>query len=45
LAPFIKPYFEKVGGLLNGLYLIPGVKDVIEPVLGPMVQSVSKIMG
>jgi hypothetical protein len=45
LAPFIKPYFEKVGGLLNGLYLIPGVKDIIEPVLGPMVQSVSKIMG
>jgi hypothetical protein len=45
LAPFIKPYFEKVGGLLNGLYLIPGVKDVIEPVLGPMVQSVSKMMG
>jgi hypothetical protein len=45
LAPFIKPYFEKVGGLLNTLYLIPGVKDIIEPVLGPMVQSVSKIMG
>ena len=45
LAPFIKPYFEKVGGLLNGLYLIPGVKDIIEPVLGPMVQSVSKMMG
>ena len=45
LAPFIKPYFEKVGGLLNTLYLIPGVKDVIEPVLGPMVQSVSKMMG
>lgn len=45
LAPFIKPYFEKVGGLLNGLYLIPGVKEIIEPVLGPMVQSVSKMMG
>jgi hypothetical protein len=45
LAPFIKPYFEKVGGLLNTLYLIPGVKDIIEPVLGPMVQSVSKMMG
>lgn len=45
LAPFIKPYFEKVGGLLNTLYLIPGVKEIIEPVLGPMVQSVSKMMG
>lgn len=45
LAPFVKPYFEKVGGLLNTLYLIPGVKDIIEPVLGPMVQSVSKMMG
>jgi Bacterial protein of unknown function (DUF937) len=45
LVPVIKPLFEKVGGLLNTLYLIPGVKDIIEPVLGPMVQSVSKIMG
>lgn len=45
LAPFVKPYFEKVGGLLNGLYLIPGVKEIIEPVLGPMVQSVSKMIG
>jgi hypothetical protein len=45
LVPVIKPLFEKVGGLLNTLYLIPGVKDIIEPVLGPMVQSVSKMMG
>lgn len=45
LVPVIKPLFEKVGGLLNGLYLIPGVKEIIEPVLGPMVQSVSKMMG
>lgn len=45
LVPVIKPLFEKVGGLLNTLYLIPGVKEIIEPVLGPMVQSVSKMMG
>jgi len=45
LAPFLKPYFETVGGLLEKLYAIPGVKEVIEPVLGPMVSSVAKLVG
>jgi hypothetical protein len=45
LGPFIKPYFEKVGGLLNTLYAIPGVKDIIEPIIGPMVNSVQKFVG
>ena len=45
LGPFLKPYFEKVGGVLNTLYAIPGVKDIVEPVLGPMVSSVAKLVG
>lgn len=45
LGPFLKPYFEKVGGVLNTLYAIPGVKDIVEPVLGPMVASVAKLVG
>jgi len=45
LAPFIKPYFEKVGGVLNTLYAIPGVKEIVEPVIGPMVESVAKLVG
>ena len=45
IGPFLKPYFGKVGGLLEKLFAIPGVKEVIEPVLGPMVESVSKLVG
>ena len=45
LGPFLKPYCEKVGGVLNTLYAIPGVKDIVEPVLGPMVSSVAKLVG
>jgi hypothetical protein len=36
---------KKVGGILETLYAIPGVKEVIEPVLGPMVESVTKVVG
>jgi len=45
LVPFLKPYFETVGGLLEKLYAIPGVKEIVEPVLGPMVASVAKLVG
>ena len=45
LGPFVKPYFETIGGLLEKLYAIPGVKEVIEPVLGPMVSGVAKLVG
>ncbi len=45
LGPFFAPYLKKVGGILETLYAIPGVKEVIEPVLGPMVESVTKVVG
>ncbi|MFM8261243.1 MAG: DUF937 domain-containing protein [Pirellula sp.] len=45
LGPFLKPYFGKVGELLNTLYAIPGVKEIVEPIIGPMVSSVSKLVG
>ncbi|MBU6385313.1 MAG: DUF937 domain-containing protein [Planctomycetes bacterium] len=45
LGPFVKPYFQTIGGLLEKLYAIPGVKEVIEPVLGPMVSGVAKLVG
>jgi hypothetical protein len=45
LGPFLKPYFGKVGELLNTLYAIPGVKEIVEPVIGPMVSSVAKLVG
>jgi hypothetical protein len=41
----VKPYFQTIGGLLEKLYAIPGVKEVIEPVLGPMVSGVAKLVG
>jgi hypothetical protein len=45
LGPFLKPYFGKVGDLLNTIYAIPGVKEVVEPIIGPMVSSVAKLVG
>lgn len=45
LGPFFAPYLKSVGGILEKLYAIPGVKEIIEPVIGPMVESVSKIAG
>lgn len=45
LGPYVKPYFQTIGGLLEKLYAIPGVKEVIEPVLGPMVAGVAKLVG
>jgi len=45
LGPFLKPYFGKVGELLNTIYAIPGVKEVVEPIIGPMVSSVAKLVG
>lgn len=45
LGPFLKPYFGKVGELLNTIYAIPGVKEIVEPVIGPMVSSVAKLVG
>jgi hypothetical protein len=43
LGPFLKPYITKVKELVEGLYKIPGVKQVIDPVLGPMLQTVEGI--
>lgn len=43
LGPFIKPYLTKILEVVEGLYKIPGVKDVIEPALGPMVKAVQSI--
>ena len=45
LGPFLKPYFGKVGDLLNTIYAIPGVKEIVEPIIGPMVSSVAKLVG
>jgi len=45
LGSFFGPYLKTVGGILEKLYAIPGVKEVIEPVIGPMVESVTKIAG
>jgi len=44
-GPFLKPYFGKVGELLNTIYAIPGVKEIVEPIIGPMVSSVAKLVG
>ncbi|MCU0707838.1 MAG: DUF937 domain-containing protein [Pirellula sp.] len=43
LGPFIKPYLTRLLEVVEGLYKIPGVKDVIEPVLGPMVKAVQAV--
>ncbi|MFN9985584.1 MAG: DUF937 domain-containing protein [Pirellula sp.] len=45
LGPFIKPYVNSVKELLEKLYIIPGVKDVIEPAIGPMLETVNKLVG
>lgn len=45
LGPFIKPYINSVKELLEKLYIIPGVKDVIEPAIGPMLETVNKLVG
>jgi hypothetical protein len=41
LGPFLKPLFEKVKAALENAYALPGIKGVIEPVIGPMVDRVS----
>lgn len=43
LVPFLKPYLAKLQDVIKVLYEIPGVKDVIDPVLGPMVQAVEAV--
>jgi hypothetical protein len=43
LAPFLKPYLTKIQDVIKVLYEIPGVKDVIDPVLGPMVKAVEAV--
>lgn len=45
LGPFIKPYFNSLKELLEKLYIIPGVKEVIEPAIGPMLTTVTKLVG
>ena len=45
LGPFIKPYVNSLKELLEKLYIIPGVKDVIEPDIGPMLETVNKLVG
>jgi hypothetical protein len=43
LIPFLKPYLTKVQDVIKVLYEIPGVKDVIDPVLAPMVKAVEAV--
>jgi hypothetical protein len=43
LVSFIKPYLTKILEVVEGLYKIPGVKDVIEPALAPMVKAVQSV--
>jgi hypothetical protein len=43
LGPFLKPYVTKVKELIDGLYQIPGVKEVVEPVIGPMLKAVEAV--
>jgi hypothetical protein len=45
LGPFVKPYLTKVTDLIAKLYLIPGVKDIIEPAIGPMIKAVTGLAG
>lgn len=45
LGSFIKPYVNSLKELLEKLYIIPGVKDVIEPAIGPMLTTVTKLVG
>lgn len=45
LAPFLKPYLTKLQEVIDGLYAIPGVKDIIDPVLGPMIKTVQSVGG
>jgi hypothetical protein len=45
LGSFIKPYVNGLKELLEKLYIIPGVKDVIEPAIGPMLTTVTKLVG
>lgn len=45
LGPFVKPYLTKVSELIAKLYLIPGVKDIIEPAIGPMIKAVTGLAG
>jgi formylglycine-generating enzyme required for sulfatase activity len=45
LAPLINLYIQDVAGKLESIYSIPGVKEIIEPVLGPTIQSLGKLVG
>lgn len=45
LVPFLKPYITKITELLEKAYLIPGVKDVVEPAIGPMLKTVTGLAG
>lgn len=45
LGTFVKPYVNSLKELLEKLYIIPGVKEVIEPAIGPMLTTVSKLVG
>jgi hypothetical protein len=43
IAPFLKPFLSKIQDAVKVLYDIPGVKEVIDPVLGPMLQAVEAV--
>jgi len=43
LVLFLKPYLKKLQEVIDVLYKIPGVKDVVDPVLGPMVKTVQAV--
>lgn len=45
LAPFLKPYVNGLKEVLEKLYAIPGVKEVVEPAIGPMLTTVTKLVG
>jgi hypothetical protein len=43
LVTFLKPYLARLTEILDKVYLIPGVKEVIDPALGPMLKAVKAI--
>jgi len=44
LSPFIEPYFVRIAGFLEIQYAIPGVREILEPIIGPMVSSVAAVV-
>jgi len=45
LSPFLKPYVNRLKEVIEKLYAIPGVKEIVEPAIGPMLTTVTKLVG